>query len=81
MRRFLFLLLLIQMAGLEAQQNDWENEQVFGVNKELAHNTYVPYASLKQGMIAKEHLGRADVDCHIFFMDMRAPIHYGRVVA
>jgi beta-galactosidase len=38
------------MAGLEAQQNDWENEQVFGINKEPAHNTYVPYASLDQAI-------------------------------
>ena len=50
MRGFLLLLLLIPMAGLEAQQNDWENEQVFGINKELAHNTYVPYSSMDQAM-------------------------------
>ncbi len=29
----------------------------------------------KEAIIAKEHLGRADVDCHIFFMDMRT---YGK---
>ena len=35
-------------ATLFAAQNDWENEQVFGVNKEPAHATYIPYASLEQ---------------------------------
>jgi heterodisulfide reductase subunit A len=29
----------------------------------------------KEAIIAKEHLGREDVDCHIFFMDMRT---YGK---
>jgi len=35
-------------ATLFAAQNDWENEQVFGTNKEPAHATYIPYASLEQ---------------------------------
>lgn len=26
-------------------QNDWENEAVFGINKEPGHATYIPYAS------------------------------------
>lgn len=26
-------------------QNDWENEKVFGINKEPGHATYIPYAS------------------------------------
>ncbi|HEX6428433.1 MAG TPA: glycoside hydrolase family 2 TIM barrel-domain containing protein, partial [Niastella sp.] len=32
------------------QQNDWENEQVFGINKEATHATYVPYASIQQAL-------------------------------
>ena len=50
MRGLPFLLLLIPIAGLDAQQNDWENEQVFGINKELGHNTYVPYSTPDQAI-------------------------------
>lgn len=32
------------------QQNDWENEQVFGINKEATHATYVPFASIQQAL-------------------------------
>lgn len=33
-----------------AQQHDWENEQVIGINKESAHNQYVPYQSIKEAV-------------------------------
>lgn len=36
--------------GAYGQQNDWENEQVFGINKEAAHVTYIPYASIQQAI-------------------------------
>ncbi len=29
-------------------QNDWENEQVIGINKEVAHNYYVPFQNVKE---------------------------------
>jgi beta-galactosidase len=35
---------------LRAQPNDWENEQVIGINKELGHSTYVPYANIPQAL-------------------------------
>jgi len=31
-----------------AGQNDWENEQIIGINKEAPHSQYVPYSSLSQ---------------------------------
>lgn len=36
--------------GLLAQQHDWENEQVIGINKEQGHSTYIPYASIQQAL-------------------------------
>jgi len=33
-----------------AQQNDWENEQVIGINKEEGHAFYVPYGNAKQAL-------------------------------
>lgn len=35
---------------LLAQQHEWENEQVIGINKEPAHSDYVPYATLEQAL-------------------------------
>jgi|GEM_PF-77566 len=32
----------------EREHHDWEDETVFGINKEPGHNTYVPYASLAE---------------------------------
>ena len=26
-------------------KNDWENERVYGINKEAGHATYLPYAN------------------------------------
>ena len=45
-------LAFILMTGINGygQQNDWENEQVFGINKEATHATYVPYASVQQAL-------------------------------
>ena len=33
-----------------AQQHDWENEQVIGINKESAHNHYVPYQNIEEAV-------------------------------
>ena len=33
-----------------AQQPDWENEQVLGINKEATHVTYTPYANTGQAL-------------------------------
>ena len=32
------------------QQPDWENEQIFGINKQPTHVTYVPYATIQQAL-------------------------------
>jgi len=31
-------------------QNDWENEQVIGINKEAPHSQYIPYSSMKEAI-------------------------------
>jgi len=31
-------------------QNDWENEQVIGINKESPHSHYIPYTSISQAI-------------------------------
>ncbi|BAX78809.1 glycoside hydrolase family 2 TIM barrel-domain containing protein [Labilibaculum antarcticum] len=46
----LFCLAILVFSGLRAQQHDWENEQVIGINKELGHSTYVPYATISQAL-------------------------------
>ena len=33
-----------------AQQSDWENEQVIGINKEEGHAFYIPYGNIKQAL-------------------------------
>jgi beta-galactosidase len=38
------------ITGLYAQAHDWENENIFGINKEAGHVTYVPYASAPQAL-------------------------------
>src|SRR5688500_18997700 len=45
-------LLFIVITGLNGygQQNDWENEQVNGINKETTHATYIPYATIQQAL-------------------------------
>lgn len=42
--------LLLLTLPVIAQQKDWENEQVFGINKEAAHATYIPYANIQQAL-------------------------------
>ena len=42
----LFLTLVATIAI--AQSNDWENEQMFGINKEAPHSHYVPFQTVKQ---------------------------------
>jgi beta-galactosidase len=44
------IILLITVCSLPAQQRDWENEQVIGINKEAAHSHYIPYASVEQAL-------------------------------
>lgn len=48
----LLLLIILFLAGerLFAQQHDWENEQVIGINKEPGHSTYIPYSSIRQAL-------------------------------
>ena len=36
--------------AVNAQQPDWENEQVFGVNKEPARASFLPYAGPEQAL-------------------------------
>ncbi|MBN1903101.1 DUF4981 domain-containing protein [Candidatus Sumerlaeota bacterium] len=44
-----FFLLLMSLTSLAAfSQNDWENEQVFRINKESPHCSCIPYPDLKQ---------------------------------
>lgn len=43
-------ILILSVASLFAQQRDWENEQVLGINKEPAHSVYIPYASINQAL-------------------------------
>ena len=40
----LFCFLITPLFG----QNDWENEQVIGINKEAPHSHYIPYLSVSQ---------------------------------
>ncbi|MDD5152250.1 MAG: beta-galactosidase, partial [Flavobacterium sp.] len=41
-------ILFFSFSSLFAQQHDWENEQVIGINKEPAHSVYTPYATINQ---------------------------------
>ncbi len=49
MRNFFFLLLL-SLGTIYSQQNDWENQKVFGINKQHYHVNVVPYADLKNSL-------------------------------
>ena len=35
---------------IAAQTPDWENEKIFGINKEATHVTYTPYANTRQAL-------------------------------
>jgi len=45
------LLLMAIVTSAMADQHDWENEQIIGINKEPAHSTYVPYATISQSVV------------------------------
>ncbi|WPU96116.1 glycoside hydrolase family 2 TIM barrel-domain containing protein [Mucilaginibacter sabulilitoris] len=45
-----FCFVLIGLNRTYSQTPDWENEQVFGINKEVTHVTYIPYASARQAL-------------------------------
>ncbi|MDM8159992.1 glycoside hydrolase family 2 TIM barrel-domain containing protein [Labilibaculum sp. K2S] len=42
--------LALSFSSLFAQQHDWENEQVIGINKESSHSVYIPYATIDQAL-------------------------------
>jgi len=43
------LLLLVSVSCLKNKSNhDWENSEIFGINKEEAHNTAIPFDNLEQ---------------------------------
>ncbi len=46
----LFIVTLLWGVAAFPRQHDWENEQVIGINKEAAHASYVPYASIEQAL-------------------------------
>ncbi len=50
MKAILLIFAGIFLAGYAVAQNDWENEQVIGINKEAAHSYYVPYATIEQAV-------------------------------
>ena len=41
---------LLLALPVTAQQNDWENPAVIGINKEEAHASYIPYGSISQAI-------------------------------
>ena len=41
------------LISAQAKANDWEDPEVFGINKEEAHNTFIPFETLEQ---AKENI-------------------------
>ena len=50
--RWPYLIVMIFVAAISsATSHDWENEQVFSINKEPAHCTYTPYATVEQAMM------------------------------
>ena len=53
MNKRMLVLACIMLGGISigfTQQPDWENEQVFGINKQPTHVTYVPYATIQQAL-------------------------------
>lgn len=43
-----FLLFSILSCTQQESANDWENSEIFGINKEEAHNTAIPFDNLEQ---------------------------------
>lgn len=41
-------ILLISSCSNQKAEHDWENSEIFGINKEEAHNTSIPFDDLKQ---------------------------------
>jgi len=56
MKKYVFILLLglMQVQLSIAQVNDWENPQIFGINKEAGRATFLPYQS-KEAAIADDY--------------------------
>jgi len=53
MKKLKFLCALLLLSGIQAsiaQTPDWENEKIFGINKEPTHVTYIPYANAEQAL-------------------------------
>lgn len=43
--------LTVALAGIcKGQALNWENERVFGINKEAVHTDFIPYANLEQAL-------------------------------
>jgi beta-galactosidase len=57
LKYFLIILLLtIAMSdnyNAQVKQNDWENSEVFGINKEKSHNSFIPFATLEEAKEGK----------------------------
>ncbi|VAX22105.1 Beta-galactosidase, partial [hydrothermal vent metagenome] len=53
-RTILIAVILVALSSLTdlnlygQQKNDWENSEIFGINKEEAHNTAIPFATVEQ---------------------------------
>lgn len=45
-----FFFSFISLSQAYSQTPDWENEQVYGINKEVTHVTYIPYANMQQAI-------------------------------
>ncbi len=50
MRLISVLFICLLLTGYLNAQEDWQNEQVIGINKEAAHNHCVPYKTIKQAI-------------------------------
>ncbi|HWZ03020.1 MAG TPA: glycoside hydrolase family 2 TIM barrel-domain containing protein [Mucilaginibacter sp.] len=44
------LCLIAWLSKVSAQTPEWENEKIFGINKEATHVTYTPYANVKEAL-------------------------------
>ncbi|NSW94235.1 MAG: beta-galactosidase, partial [Bacteroidales bacterium] len=56
MKRIIVFVFTAFFAVLNAfPQNDWENEQVIGINKEAPHSHYVPYSSVNEAVADVSH--------------------------
>ncbi len=53
---FLVILVVFSLNTINSQVNDWENPEVFGVNKEAPRATAFPYSNSKEALIGKTKL-------------------------